>query len=75
VTFHRLSDDASRVMLQMSYEPKGLTEKLGDALGLAKRRIETDLEQFRVFAETAGGQVEGWRGQIPAKPDAAQKSE
>jgi uncharacterized membrane protein len=70
VTFHRLSDERSRVMLQMEYEPERFSEKVGDALGLLNRRVEGDLERFKRFVEEEGERVEGWRGQVPAKPDA-----
>jgi uncharacterized membrane protein len=73
VTFHRLSDDTSRVMLQMKYEPEGLSEKLGDLLGMMGRRVDRDLESFKEFVETRGRGLEGWSGEVPAKPDAAQK--
>jgi len=72
VTFHRLSDDTSRVMLQMEYEPEGLIERIGDAFGVAERRVERDLEAFKDFVETRGREMEGWSGSIPAKPDAGQ---
>ncbi len=75
VTFHRLSDDSSRVMLQMQYEPERVSEKIGDVLGLLGRRVEGDLERFKRFVEERGKELEGWRGEIPAKPDAAQKRE
>src|SRR4028118_289712 len=32
VTFHRIEDEVTRVMLQLDYEPEGLAEKAGDAL-------------------------------------------
>lgn len=73
VTFHRLSDRRSRVMLQMGYEPERLTEKVGDALGLLTRRVEGDLQRFKSFVEQQGDRIEGWRGEIPAKEDAAQQ--
>jgi uncharacterized membrane protein len=73
VTFHRLSDDQCKVMLQMDFEPEGITEKVGDALGVATHRVERDLEQFKQFAESQSQQVEGWRGKVEAKPDAAQQ--
>jgi uncharacterized membrane protein len=73
VTFHRLSDERSRVMLQMQYAPERLSEKVGDALGLLKLRVESDLQRFKRFVERQGGRVEGWRGEVPARPDAAQR--
>jgi uncharacterized membrane protein len=75
VTFHRLSDEGSRVMLQMTYEPERLSEKVGDALGFVRRRIDGDLQRFKRFVEKRGDPVEGWRGEVRAKPDAAQREE
>lgn len=73
VTFHRLSDDRSKVMLQLQYEPQRLSEKVADALGVLTRRVEGDLSRFKEFVEARGAQIEAWRGEIPAKPDAAQR--
>jgi uncharacterized membrane protein len=75
VTFHRLSDDRSRVMLQLHYDPSTWSEKIGDALGIFTRRIEADLAGFKEFAEGQGAQIRGWKGEIPAKSDAAQASQ
>lgn len=75
VTFHRLTDDTCRVMLQLGYEPASVTEKLGDALGVVTRRIERDLEGFKQFVERHGDRIEGWRGEIPARPDAGQRAQ
>jgi len=73
VTFHRLSDDRARVMLQVAYDPERWSEKVGDALGLFTRRVEADLQGFKQFVEKRGERVEGWRGEVPAKDDAAQQ--
>jgi uncharacterized membrane protein len=73
VTFHRLSDERSRVMLQLRYEPERIGEKVADALGLLTRRVEGDLERFKEFVESEGEGTAAWRGEIPAKPDAAQQ--
>ena len=73
VTFHRLSDERSRVMLQMDYEPERLSEKVGDALGFVTRRIDGDLKRFKTFVEKEGDRIEGWRGEVPAKRDAGQE--
>lgn len=75
VTFHRLSDDRSKVMLQLTYEPEGFDEKIGDALGFMSRRVEGDLERFKEFVERRGHEIGGWRGEIPARPDAGQQKD
>jgi uncharacterized membrane protein len=64
VTFHRMGDYETRVMLQMEYEPQGAVEKIGDMLGLASRRIERDLEHFKEFIERRGVETGAWRGEI-----------
>lgn len=68
VTFHRLSDDRTKVMLQVDYEPQGLTENVGDLLGVMSRRTQGDLERFKEFIEEQGRETGAWRGEIPS-PD------
>lgn len=64
VTFHRLSDNETRVMLQMEYEPEGVMEKAGDLMGMVQRRVQGDLERYKEFIEGRGGETGGWRGEI-----------
>ena len=64
VTFHRLSDETTRIMLQMEYDPEGFVENVGDALGAATMRITGDLERFKQFIESRGGETGAWRGEI-----------
>jgi len=64
VTFHRLSDDRTRVMLQFEYQPEGFVESAGSALGVPDRRIEGDLKRFKEFIESRGTETGAWRGEI-----------
>ena len=66
VTFHRIEEDVTRVMLQLDYEPEGVAEKAGDALGLVKRRVKGDLERFKALVEErgSGNETGGWRGEV-----------
>jgi uncharacterized membrane protein len=66
VTFHRLADDRTKVMLQMEYEPEGGLEKAGDALGVVERRAKGDLGRFKGFIEARGQETGAWRGEIDA---------
>jgi uncharacterized membrane protein len=66
VTFHRLSDTRSRIMLQLEYDPEGITETVGDALGVMTARIKGDLARFKEFIESRGRETGAWRGDIPA---------
>ena len=64
VTFHRLSEDRTRVMLQMEFDPDGFAESVGDKLGFVRRRAAGDLERFKDFVEDRGVETGGWRGQV-----------
>jgi uncharacterized membrane protein len=64
VTFHRLDDSKTRVMLQVEYTPEGVIETIGDALGFVKRRVEGDLKRFKEFVESHGEETGAWRGRI-----------
>ena len=64
VTFHRISDAKTKVMLQLEIEPEGLVEKVGDAVGVPARRVEQDLERFKGFIENRGQETGAWRGEI-----------
>jgi len=66
VTFHRVAEDTTRIMLQLDVEPDGLAEKAGDALGLVKRRVTGDLERFKELVESRGPGAESgaWRGEV-----------
>ncbi len=64
VTFHRIDDASSRVMVQMDWEPEGMLETLGKALGSDDRRVKSDLEKFKELIESRGGESGAWRGKI-----------
>ena len=64
VTFHRIDDDTTKVMLMMEFEPEGFLEKAGDALGIVKARTKGDLERFKQFIESRGKETGGWRGEV-----------
>jgi uncharacterized membrane protein len=64
VTFHRLGEDQTRVMLQMDWEPEGLKESAGSALGLDDRQIKGDLERFKEIIESRGTESGAWRGEV-----------
>jgi len=64
VTFHRLADNKTRLMLQMEYDPQGVVENLGDLLGMVSRRVANDLERFKEFIEARGHETGAWRGEV-----------
>jgi uncharacterized membrane protein len=65
VTFHKLDDGHSRVMVQMDFVPEGIKERIGDALGAPDRRVKGDLERFKEMIEERGGETGACRGEVP----------
>ena len=68
VTFHRLAEGKTRVMLQLDFEPEGVLENIGDKLGIVSRRASGDLENFKKFIESRGAQSGAWRGEVSQDP-------
>lgn len=70
VTFHRISDNVTRIMLQLEYQPDGVVEAIGDLLGFVKRRVTGDLDRFKEYIESRGEETGAWRGQVnrPGEP-------
>jgi uncharacterized membrane protein len=68
VTFHRVDDGRTRVMVQMDMEPTGAAEKLGDLFGFTDRSVESDLENFKRFIEERGVETGAWRGEVDQDP-------
>jgi uncharacterized membrane protein len=64
VTFHRLDESRSKVMVQMDWEAEGLLEELGAALGSDDRRVKGDLERFKEMIESRGVETGAWRGEV-----------
>ena len=66
VTFHKLGDTSSRVMVQIDFVPEGVKEKLGSALNAPDRQVKGDLQRFKALVESKGAPAEGgWRGEVP----------
>ncbi|HEV7677619.1 MAG TPA: SRPBCC family protein [Candidatus Dormibacteraeota bacterium] len=64
VTFHRIDDNTTRVMLQLEAEPEDFLEKVGDMLGVFERRVQGDLKRFKEFIESRGQETGAWRGEV-----------
>ena len=65
VTFHRLSEDTTRVMLQLDFDPDGFVEQAGDKLGFVSRRTKGDMKRFKELIESRGVESGAWRGDVP----------
>lgn len=64
VDFHHINDDTTRVTLMMDWEPQGLVENTGAAIGADDRQVAGDLDRFKEFIESRGSETGGWRGEV-----------
>jgi uncharacterized membrane protein len=64
VTFHRIDDNTTRVMIQIDWEPEGVVEKAGAALGFDDRQVKADAQRFKDFIEKRGTETGAWRGDV-----------
>ena len=69
VTFHRLDEDSTKVMVQMDFVPEGIKEKLGDAIGAPDRRVRGDLERFKELLEARGEATGAYRGEVKRRDE------
>ncbi|MFF7212885.1 SRPBCC family protein [Streptomyces sp. NPDC008238] len=64
VTFHRLDDRHTKVMLQLDHEPHGVADTVADKLGVVRRQAKGDLKRFKEYIETRGMESGSWRGEV-----------
>jgi uncharacterized membrane protein len=51
VSFHKLDDHLTRVMVTMEFEPNGMMEKMASGLRFVKRAVQADLARFKAYVE------------------------
>jgi uncharacterized membrane protein len=64
VRFEPLGEDRTRVRLVMSYEPEGVVEDIGSALGAMNVQLEKSVRDFKDFIEDRGTETGAWRGEV-----------
>ena len=64
VTFHKIRNGRTRIMLQMDYEPQGVSETMGDMFGSVRHTARGDLKRFRKMLEDRGVETGAWRGTV-----------
>jgi uncharacterized membrane protein len=66
VTFQKIADNVTRISLQMDYQPDGMIERIGDAMGAVRMETRANLEKFKRMLEHRGAETGAWRGNIAA---------
>lgn len=66
VTFHRLDESKTRIMVQIDWAASDLVEKLGSLVNVDDRQVSKDLDRFKQFIESRGHETGAWRGDVEA---------
>jgi uncharacterized membrane protein len=64
VTFHKLSDNLTRIAITMDFQPKGLFEKTASGTRISRRALKSDLMRLKAFIELRDEATGQWRGRI-----------
>lgn len=64
VSFEALSGGRTRVTVELTWDPNGVVEKVGAALGFDDRQVRSDLARFTTFIEGRDGETGAWRGAV-----------
>lgn len=51
VSFHKLDNNLTRVMVTMEFEPTGMIEKMASGLRFVKRAVQADLARYKAYVE------------------------
>jgi uncharacterized membrane protein len=57
ISFHKLDDNLTRVMVEMDFLPSGILEKMASGLRFVKRAVQADLARYKAYVEF--GQIDG----------------
>ncbi len=64
VTFEPIDDARTKVTVRMEWEPEGMKEKVGAAVGADSRSVGEDLDRFKELIEERGVETGAWRGTV-----------
>ncbi|MFI9284989.1 SRPBCC family protein [Streptomyces werraensis] len=64
VSFHKIADNLTRVLMVIEYYPSGFFEKTGNIWRAQGRRARLDLKNFARFITIKGEAEDSWRGEI-----------
>ena len=74
VSFHKLDDRLTRVLVTVDFQPTGMIEKMASGLRFVKRAVESDLARFKAYVEL--DDAEGVEYEVaPSKDEEQDKDE
>ena len=64
VRFEPIGENRTRVRLAISYQPQGVVENIGSAMGAMQTQVENSVRNFKQFVESRGTETGAWRGEV-----------
>ena len=64
VTFEPVGTERTKVTVEFEWEPQGIVEKVGSAVGADSRGVSADLDRFKDFIESRGVETGAWRENV-----------
>ena len=64
VAFTPLGASRTKVDVELGWEPEGIVEKAGAALGFDQRQVDKSTQDFKTFIESRGAETGSWRGDV-----------
>ena len=64
VAFTPLGASRTKVDVELGWEPEGIVEKAGAALGFDQRQVDKSTRDFKTFIESRGAETGSWRGDV-----------
>ncbi|GAA0727056.1 SRPBCC family protein [Dactylosporangium roseum] len=65
VNFQPLGERDTRVTVQLDWQPEGITEKAGSAVGADDLQVKADTKRFKEFVEKRNSATGAQRGDVP----------
>jgi hypothetical protein len=73
ISFHKLDDNLTRVMVDMEFEPSGVMEKMASGLRFVKRAVQSDLARFKAHVEMQDAKGIEYRSDSKAERDESRR--
>ncbi len=64
VEFKPVSASQTEVAVRIDYEPEGVVENVGSAVGAASSYLHSGLQHYKEFLESRGRETGAWRGSV-----------
>jgi len=75
VSFHKLDDKLTRVLVTVDFQPSGMIEKMASGMRFVKRAVQADLARFKAYVEFDEAKGLEYSHESETKDDSKEKDE